>query len=119
MQIVDMAGVSEHDYDPLTLKFDGWARASKKGGSEVPRPLPNEVDGQLSLFVGFHGTTENGLLRILRTNGGQLKVLLGATTCLSRASWHTRMLDRQTVTKLDTSSRKYARRAASMHVGSS
>ena len=31
--------------------------------STVPIPLPHEVDGALSLFVGFHGTTD-GLLGI-------------------------------------------------------
>ena len=47
-------------------------RASKEGRSAAPRPLPNEVDGPLSLFVDFHGITEGGLLGILRTSYGQL-----------------------------------------------
>ena len=50
----------------------GWVRASKEGRSAAPRPLPNEVDGPLSLFVDFHGITEGGLLGILRTSYGQL-----------------------------------------------
>ena len=40
--------------------------------STVPIPLPHDVDDALSLFVGFHGATESGLLGILRTNYGQL-----------------------------------------------
>ena len=52
------------------LSFDNWARASMKNRSAVPIMvlLPHEVP--LSLFVGFHGTTENDLLGT-RTNYGQ------------------------------------------------
>ena len=56
-----MAGLSEDAYEPLVMKFDNWARVSMNGRSKVPRPLLQEVDGQLSLPVGFHGTTESGL----------------------------------------------------------
>ena len=52
------------------LSFDNWARASMKNRSAVPILLPHEVDGRLSLFVGFHGTTENDLLGT-RANYGQ------------------------------------------------
>ena len=66
-----MAGLSEDAYEPLVMKFDNWARVSR---SKVPRPLLQEVDGQLSLPVGFHGTTESGLLGIcVRTTGSWLQ----------------------------------------------
>ena len=71
MAIFQTVGVSEYDYDPLTIKLDGWARASKKDVCELCMPLPDEVDGPLNLFVGFHGTNEGGLLGIL--NDGRLK----------------------------------------------
>ena len=47
------------------LSFDNWPRASMKDRFPVPVPLANEVAGPLNLFVGFRGTTENGLLGIL------------------------------------------------------
>ena len=69
-----MAGLSEDAYEPLVMKFDNWARVSMNGRSKVPRPLLQEVDGQLSLLVGFHGTTESGLLGIcVRTTGSCLQ----------------------------------------------
>ena len=65
-----MAGLSEDAYEPLVTKFDNWARVSMNGRSKVPRLLLQEIDGQLSLPVGFHGTTESGLLGIcVRTTG--------------------------------------------------
>ena len=75
LQIVHMACMSEDTYEPLVLSFDYWARASMKDRFPVPVPLPKEVDGPLSLFVGFRGTTENALLGILfcaRTAGSCL-----------------------------------------------
>ena len=54
-------------YEPLTQKYDGWARADTKGLSRLRRPLPGEVDGDLSLLVGLHATDEKGLRGILET----------------------------------------------------
>ena len=58
---------------PLEWKFDNWARAHRRHRSQA-RPLPGKVcGGPPSLFIGFHGTDDSGLLAILQTNGGQLK----------------------------------------------
>ena len=55
----------------LEWKFDNWARAGMRHRSQA-RPLLDEVyDDPPSLFVGFHGTRESGLLGIL--SDGQLK----------------------------------------------
>ena len=120
LQILHMAGVSQDAYEPLEWKFDNRAQAGIMRHRSQARPLPNEVyGGPLSLGIGFHWTYANEL-RAAETRASvfrrQLRVCSGA-------SWHmgleARMLDMQTVTKLDASSRKYARRAASMRVGSS
>ena len=71
LQIFHMARVSQDAYEPLEWKFDNWARAGMRHRSQA-RPLLDEVyDGPPSLFVGFHGTCESGLLGIL--SDGQLK----------------------------------------------
>ena len=57
--------------------------------STVPIPLPHEVDGALSLFVGFHGTTD-GLLGIsaYEHRAGTLSAIL-TQTC-EKSSKHAR-----------------------------
>ena len=92
----------------------------------VPIPLPHEADGLVSLFVGFHGTNNSGLLAILSTRSRQLipgpasgdgnYVFVKGFAAYSTISEDAQ---RQTVRKLGASSQEYARRAASMHVGSS
>ena len=73
LQVFRMAGISQDNYEPLEWKFDNWARAHRRHRSQA-RPLPGEVcGGPPSLFIGFHGTDDSGLLAILKTNGGQLK----------------------------------------------
>ena len=67
LEIFRLARVSVDNYEPLTQKYDGWARADKKGLSRLRRPLPGEVDGDLSLLVGLHATDEKGLRGILNT----------------------------------------------------
>ena len=80
----------------------------------------------MSLFVGFHGTNKSGLLATLCTRNRQLipgpasgdgnYVFVKGFAAYSTISEDAQ---RQTVRKLGASSQEYARRAASMHVGSS
>ena len=99
-----------------------WLGASQQGGPLCS--LPNEVDGPLSLFVDFHGITEGGLLGILRTSylravvsrarvwREQLRVCQGL---FGKWVWK-RGCSKCNAQRVLTQS---ARRAASMHVGSS
>ena len=73
VQIFGQVGVSADNYEPLEMKFDNGAVARSQGCPALRRPLPHEVEGETTLFVGFHATNEEGLQGILQTNGGQLK----------------------------------------------
>ena len=73
LQVFRMAGISQDNYEPLEWNFDNWARAHRRHRSQA-RPLPGEVfGGPPSLFIGFHGTDDSGLLAILQTSGGEPK----------------------------------------------
>ena len=95
VQILHMAGMSKDKCEPLALRFGNWVRASMKNRFAVPIPLPHEVDGALSLFVGS----------CLQGQG-----LETATTCLPRDYWQmgleARMFEMETIGTLTASSQK-------------
>ena len=117
-------GISKNDYDPLEWMFDNWARAHMRHRSQA-RPLPNEVyGGPPSRVIGFHWTDDSDFLAILQTNYGQLKpgpASFGGNYVYVKGflAYGPGSEDARHATSVDASSRKYERRAASMHVGSS